>query len=1071
MGTASRSWTEQTVHIGDETLPLLTQQQGDRLLAVPARPLLARGPDGRPKLALTLGLRHKPSVDEPSLEPLVTYGLLGLTATLALPANSNADSSAAFTPLFARRATFSLRGAEALTLQQVTVLGTDASAAFSLALDREGALQALAAVRGNDSQLTVRCELDYQLATEATRLHLAGSYGSMYAALMRYGTKLDRPAIETGIADALESGALRADPAPLSQVVAAFLKIAGPILRVQDSLYSLRKPWSDAPFDMTIQVSEVPSTRTLELSCTLDQLLAGALTPENATAILQLIVPDEQGLPAPLARRVEQRATRAASPPTAAGVGKLARLGTSASALSVFARPELNSKLNAHLQLQDAGVRLSDIIASGRLHWFVDDLSVLLPAQPVQARSLPRVNNAQAHYFPDHRDPALHWYAPEYTPDPAAANGDPSSSPFLFVFRTNGHTPAGKVGLDGSVRIRIRPSMSAATLSAWQAAGKFKIAPVAVKGLSATLSIPFRDQRGATRSQEFAATLTAEGDTYLVEVALLDDWLRLAYGALSTPDYQATGAVLKVVYSFEAYVPVQMAEVSLVMDAKLATLRTYADDPIGPAAGSYLNTTELTYNTPVAQLKWSREKRAALASGQRLSTKIDKRNDFVIRPELEASDKLTQPIAERRYGVQSVLRVQPHNVIYPCQSLGAFYLQESGDGARQAIGCRDAFKLGQTDYKQYQRVSDLDDPDFSVWCSLQQPGHFLLVPQRWAIARFAADDATRAYRPAILVYSTVDASVPENNRGVLLASLIPDISSAKLRALDQKLASRAQTPILSLVNAIEAETSFAWPLPASSGIEQRTVKLFDSFQVTLVCALDVIPQLQTMLQGTGIVGSVQYQLPDGTSISASVSLDLNHIVGPAPNGPVEARLLGENSECELTNRIERAVDVIDLLVDLAADGGSRNLRVEQRLESGASIRLPLPPGAAGAIPNVNMAPGDAAELTEVRSFVEDVHTSIGFINLLNFANHNLSHLVVQARIRELPDTRTLTLNDAAPIGTLEFVLPLTRYLANPEVEYVVTRVALDGTSSTCAFRTWSLATQGNMISLSWDSIQ
>jgi hypothetical protein len=221
-----------------------------------------------------------------------------------------------------------------------------------------------------------------------------------------------------------------------------------------------------------------------------------------------------------------------------------------------------------------------------------------------------------------------------------------------------------------------------------------------------------------------------------------------------------------------------------------------------------------------------------------------------------------------------------------------------------------------------------------------------------------------------------------------------------------------------------------------------------------------------MLQGSGIQGTARYTLPDGSVLDTVLALDLARTVGPLPDGPVEASLNG--TRCTLTSRIERAIDVADLEIELG-DARIESLGVERRLEPGQSIELEVPVGAVHAAPVTELAPGDPPGLTEIRSFVEDVHTNVAFINLMNYANHGLRTLSLEARIRDVEGTQALELEETAPVSSLEFVLPLTRYLARPVLEFAVAKTALDGTRSVTPWLAWDLTEQGNVVGLSWET--
>jgi hypothetical protein len=1065
------------------SVPILTRDDADHVVAVPARPLLARDERGRPKMSLTLVLSKRPSVDEPSITPLVTQGTLAFTATLALPNAATQLAEEAHKPvqpLFARAAEFSLRyeGAE---LQRSAGFGPGATAALSVTLDREAALSVLTAIRDASSGLSLECDVDYAVQDPPRQLHLRGSYSDIYQQLASAGRQpLDRAALEKALETMLYDGTLRAESEPsgvsISAITSAFLRVSSPVLQrvtaMDGERYSVRPPAPGQWLDVTLRFSGSGGRATLKLETGLDEMFRGCLEGQDSGAFIHLVAPDAVGTLAPMPRRVVQPPVRGVRAPRALGAASLARIGTSAVALSAAARPNAVTAVSAHTLLADTTVQPTRLDSAKIHHWALDNVvfsTAAGAAQPAE-RSLPVVDDAAAPLWTDRVDANLRWYAPQLMAETPTPNTSADASPFLFSFHTAGHTMSGAPGLEGRIRFRLTSQMSDQTRVAWEAAGKPNANPVKLDGLSVTLAIPFRDQAGVTRSQMFPATVTTEGANTVAEIALLDDWVRLAYGALSTPAFQSQPAMLSVAYTYEGYVPLNEDNLALLFERKQAltpVLRPQGPDT-EPHLTDGLDARELTYRTPHEIIRFTREEdgpQSARAGGVLMAR--PHANLFAIRPELTHSTAIAEMVKRRRYGIQRLGRDASQTIVYPCTTLGALYIQEDTEAGPAAIGCRDAFKLGQTEYRQYLRLDELADPEFSVWRSLQQPGRFLLVPARWSIARFAADDADRAYRPSILVYSTLDAAVAENNRCAVLASLIPDISPAKRRALTRSLAALAEEPVVTLINEIDATLEYAWPLPSTTGVDARVAKLFDSFQVTLGTGIDFMPQLQAMLQTSGVIGTARYQLPDGSTIESALVLDLNRIVGPAPDGPLE--VTREGSIVRLTNRIERAVDVSDLIVE-AAEGRIETVRVDRRLDAGTSLEVAVPADAVHPTPVVVMAAGDAATLSEIRSFVEDIHTNVAFVNLINYANHGLAALSLQARLRDVAGTQTIELQESAPVSAVDFVLPLTTYLANPVLEFAVTRSMTDGTAATTAWQAWPLVDRGNVVSLTWDLI-
>jgi hypothetical protein len=79
--------------------------------------------------------------------------------------------------------------------------------------------------------------------------------------------------------------------------------------------------------------------------------------------------------------------------------------------------------------------------------------------------------------------------------------------------------------------------------------------PVPAANLSVTLDVPFREPNDPeTRTQSFIAALEPQADgTVRATLSFMDDWARLAYGALAYPGFQSEPARVHVAYAFRGY--------------------------------------------------------------------------------------------------------------------------------------------------------------------------------------------------------------------------------------------------------------------------------------------------------------------------------------------------------------------------------------------------------------------------------------------------------------------------------------------------------------------------------------
>ncbi|MCY7393385.1 MAG: hypothetical protein LH647_18385, partial [Leptolyngbyaceae cyanobacterium CAN_BIN12] len=104
-------------------------------------------------------------------------------------------------------------------------------------------------------------------------------------------------------------------------------------------------------------------------------------------------------------------------------------------------------------------------------------------------------------------------------------------------------------------------------------------------------------------------------------------------------------------------------------------------------------------------------------------------------------------------------------------------------------------------------------------------------------------------------------------------------------------------------------------------------------------------------------------------------------------------------------------------------------------------------------------------------YVEDIHTNVAFLDLVNYDNHNLQRLEITAQLAGVVGTYAVSTNVTSRTVTVDLVLPLTVYLANRILQFQVTKILNTGEPTTTPWLTWDLTLQGNLISLTWEAIQ
>lgn len=505
-----------------ETLLLLadeTAEPGTAWLSLPGRPNLHRDAESRPVVGLTLVLSRHPEPDEPA-EDLVELGHfafeLSLAASAKLVAAAAEDLHAQVRPLFANSVTATLApadGTEALVTAHGA--GADAVVALSATLSRAQALAVLAAFRGNPSDLLVGAHIECVTPTRQREVHLYGRWYDVHtrlAAVAGPDGRICGVAVRAVLAELLADGTVlvRVDgedlpdglpPDKSEAVMAAFLKAVGFLLHRETTnlpagdpanQYTLRKPPNPSfPLDVRM-TTQLPGSARTDLTVPLEGLLGGVLDGLELDRYVRTVVPDHGSDPARQS---------------------MAALATDPAPFSVRRPPP------------------------------PPDGEPDFPPLPVYTGVAP--------YWQDGMRPEMLWYAPEFIVQPVTSDGPVGTSGFVFSFARTESQSGPK--FTGRVRLRLRSGMSVATKQALKQIGA-TAEPVPIEKLAVYLEIPFRDnQTGQTRAQLCTGVLSVEQDCVIVaDFDLLDDWVRLAYGALSTPGFQTRPPRLRVEYSFRA---------------------------------------------------------------------------------------------------------------------------------------------------------------------------------------------------------------------------------------------------------------------------------------------------------------------------------------------------------------------------------------------------------------------------------------------------------------------------------------------------------------------------------------
>jgi len=346
----------------------------------------------------------------------------------------------------------------------------------------------------------------------------------------------------------------------------------------------------------------------------------------------------------------------------------------------------------------------------------------------------------------------------------------------------------------------------------------------------------------------------------------------------------------------------------------------------------------------------------------------------------------------------------------------------------------------------------------TVYRSLRSPGRFLVLPRRYAVGRFEPTDAQRAYRPMLLLHSTIDIDDPTGIRCALVGSLQPDVPPYMRAAILAELRRTAHPdPALEWLPAAGVEPTVDWALPADCELD--AVVTADGLDVVVSTDVPGFLALKGLLERDAVRGTVTADLPGGVRLAAELVLGVGAVVGPFGAGPVE---LGVNrgGRLQATNRSGQRL----ALTAIAAEGETV-ATVGEVLAPGAGTELDVPHNGT-RFDAVYALEGGQEQLDEVRAYVEDLRLGILFVATGDFAASGSVGLQVRTRFLGRDDLEPLVLTATAREAERSYVLPLTGFAADPAVDFQVTSVAADGTRRDGPWTSWPVRTRGALVPVS-----
>ena len=100
--------------------------------------------------------------------------------------------------------------------------------------------------------------------------------------------------------------------------------------------------------------------------------------------------------------------------------------------------------------------------------------------------------------------------------------------------------------------------------------------------------------------------------------------------------------------------------------------------------------------------------------------------------------------------------------------------------------------------------------------------------------------------------------------------------------------------------------------------------------------------------------------------------------------------------------------------------------------------------------------------------IEEIQCNVVFLDVVNYENHGLVRLDIDARLKGVPGVFRVGMDSRR--GSVNFLLPLTTYLAARIVEFQVTKVFPAKPAEVVAWRAWDMETLSNIVTITSEMI-
>ena len=671
---------------------------------------------------------------------------------------------------------------------------------------------------------------------------------------------------------------------------------------------------------------------------------------------------------------------------------------------------------------------------------------------------LPKVDSKNDNFWVDYVDKDLYWVKPDIElllPNNGMSFG---TSPFQFTIRNIGVLADGSPALEADVLVTIRQFLNKNWIQTLGEKKKKRL--LNILNSSYRIQLPYVDGAGKQKHTYLdASTVETNKEHIKLRFTVSNDWVRLLYGALSTPSLPtASRPVLILSYYFDA------------MQKKMDKVSYLAS---GLQLGSTLQLANLSkLNTGHKRLAFPKDfsSKKTMRSLPKPSLVIANSNAVLTPsiPSLAAVSNVSWNTAaidllkKKEYVRKSINITRRLDLTVLCTSYGDYFAENKND-TEVAIGCSEPMRLGIIKTPLYKKITELDHAKYEVYKSQVMPQMFVVVPKSYVIAR--RFEEPEKFAPELFLHGAVDIENLADSRCVVNLKLQPNITYYERIQLEKGLRNFTAYPAqITYITELAGEESIKWNLSNSVVEKENTFTFEHLIHATFETNIMDAQLCKSMLEHGGVTGIYKKKLEANEEVSTQMVVTLDSIAQPWSNEGIRIEHIG--GELKLTNDLESIV-YVDRLVKFV-NGGEEEIPVQHNVSPGATYIMGSGFEQGEYLPIFSIQT-DQQALSENYSYIEDLFQQIICFDLFSSPD-NGELMEVYVGTQDQPPYTKLDFTDGSKEQESVLLIPISEIVSSVLFGYFIKYRGPDGAIYESGWNHHNFSEIGNIINITSSTI-